>query len=235
MQVNNNYNSISFSSRNCPIKPFTIKTSKGTLYCNEINYNERYKKTFYKQIGEFFLDIFANTSSHPFWVKCRKPTLDQKVYDDYIKSSIKEYKKFFKEKDTTVLIAKDENNNIAGAIYTRKLNLGKRLKDDNTLYIDGLAVLPEYRGQNLGKKLLKKVLSESKERFSQAFLVAYKESTAFYEKLKFQKMNPKNNAQKYAIKQLSDIRIDYPEYVDLMQKNLGKKLTDNWYERVGKQ
>ena len=69
--ANNNNNNIYFSSLRCPIKPFKIKTQKGFLYCSEIDYKKNYDDDFYKNIGEFYLDIFANTSSHPFWKKCR--------------------------------------------------------------------------------------------------------------------------------------------------------------------
>lgn len=232
MQISNNYNSISFSSLRCPVKPFTIQTSKGTLYCSEMDYTKIYKTSFYKKLGQFFLDIFANTSSHPFWKKCRKPTLDKKVYDDYINSSVSDYIKFFSDPDTTVIFAKDKRNRLIGAIHTRKLNLNKVLRDEDTLYVDGLAVNSKYRGQNIGKTLLEKVLDASKERFSQVFLVAYKESAKFYEKLGFERMNPKDSSQRYAIKKLSAVRIDYPQYADYMQKDLGKKPAQNWYERI---
>ena len=232
MQINNNYNSISFSSLRCPVKPFTIETSKGTLYCSEMDYTKTYKTSFYKKLGQFFLDIFANTSAHPFWKKCRKPTLEKDVYDDYIKSTVSDYIKYFSDPDTTVILAKDKRNRLVGAIHTRKLNLEHKIKDEDTLYIDGLAVNPKYRGQNVGKTLLEKVLEASKERFSQVFLVAYTESAKFYEKLGFERMNPKDKAQRYAIKRLSNIRIDYPQYADYLQKDLGKKLPENWYERI---
>lgn len=234
MQINNTQNSPSFSSILCPVKPFKIKTSNGTLYCSEINYTKKHKEGFYKNLGEFYLDLFANTSSHPFWVKCRKPTLDKAVYDDYVRSSVKEYKKFFKNSDTTVILVKDKDKNLVGAIHSRVLDLGKHLKDKHTLYIDGLAVSPEYRGQNIGKILLTKILNASKQRFSDVFLVAYKESSPFYEKLKFRKMNENDPAQKFAIEQLSDIRIDYPKYADFMQKKINKRLPDRWYDRIQK-
>ena len=234
MQVNSNYNSISFSSLRCPIKPFTIKTPKGTLYCREMDYKTIYRNRFYKKLGQFFLDIFAETSSHPFWAKCRKATLDKKAYDDYIASTVSDYKKFFVDPDTTVIFAKDRRSRIVGAIQTRKLNLNSIVKDEDTLYVDSLAVLPKYRGNDVGKTLLEKVLKASKYRFSQVFLVAYKESAPFYEKLGFERMNPKDSAQKFAIKKLSDIRIDYPEYADYMQKDLEKTLPDKWFERIEK-
>lgn len=114
------------------------------------------------------------------------------------------------------------------------MDLGKHLRDKDTLYIDGLAISPEYRGMDVGKKLLTKVLDSSRQRFSDVFLVAYKESSPFYEKLKFEKMNPNDSAQKYAIKKLADERIDYPQYADFMQRNFNPKCTERWYERIDK-
>ena len=234
MQINSNYNSTSFSSRNCPVKPFTIKTPKGTLSCSELDCSKVYKSGFYQKFARYFLDIFANTSSHPFWIKCRKPTLEQAVYDDYVKSTVREYKKYFKNPDTTVLLAKDKENRIVGAVYSRSLDLDKPLVDKDTLYIDGLAVSPEYRGQNVGKTLLEKVLKASKDRFSDVFLVAYKESAEFYKKLDFHRMDEYDSSQKFAIKKLADLRIDYPDYADFMHKKLGKNLSDEWYKRIEK-
>ena len=232
MQVNNNYNPITFTSLRCPVKPFTIRTPKGVLYCSEIDYTKSYPDKFYKNIGKFFLDIFANTSAHPFWKKCRKSSLDKQVYDDYISSSIESYKKYFSHPDTTVLLLKDKSKRLVGGLYTRSLDINKALKDDDTLYIDSLAVKTSYRGKNIGKKLLKSVLKSSKDKFSDAFLVAYKESTPFYEKLGFHKMNKNNPACNFAISELAKERIDYPEYVDFMEIKLDKKLPQEWFVRI---
>jgi len=232
MQINNNYNTVSFSSLKCPVKPFIIETSKGKLYCSEIDYSKSYDNIFCRKISQFFLDIFANTSSHPFWKKCRKPTLDKKIYEDYIISTIADYKKNFPDADTTVLLAKDKNNNFVGGIHSTKLNLSREITDKDTLYIDGLAIKTEYRGQNIGKILLEKVIQASKNRFTDVFLVAYKESTGFYEKLNFKKMDKNDSAQDFAIKRLAELRIDYPKYADLMYKKIGEKCSDTWYERI---
>ena len=232
MQVNNNNNSISFSSLRCPVKPFTMRSPKGLLYCSEIDYKQSYSDKFYKDIGKFFLDIFANTSSHPFWEKCRKSSLDIRIYDDYISSSVESYKKYFHQPDTTVLLIKDKKKHLVGALYTRSLDLNRVLKDDDTLYIDSLAVKPSYRGKNIGKKLLTKVLKASKDRFSDAFLVAYKEAALFYEKLGFHKMNKNDSSCDFAISELAKERIDYPEYADFMEMKLDKKLPEEWFTRI---
>ena len=202
------------------------------MYCSEIDYKKSHTDKFYKEIGKFFLDIFANTSSHPFWKKCRKSSLDRGVYDDYISSSVESYKKYFAQPDTTVLLLKDKKKHLVGALYTRSLDLSKVLKDGDTLYIDSLAVKTSYRGKNIGKKLLKSVLKSSKDKFSDAFLVAYKEATPFYEKLGFNKMNKNNSSCEFAISELAKERIDYPEYADFMEIKLDKKLPEEWFVRI---
>lgn len=232
MKINNNNNNISFSSLRCPVKPFKIKTQKGCLYCSEIDYKKNYDDDFYKNIGEFYLDIFANTSSHPFWEKCRKPNIDKRTYRNYVESEIEGYKKRFKDDDTTVLFVKDKKGKIVGGIYARVLDINNVLKDDKTLYIDSLAITPEYQKQNIGKVLLGKILKASKDRFSEVFLVAYKEAEKFYKKFKFAKMNKDDPNQVFAISELARERIDYPDYAVFMQRDLGKKSSDKWYDRI---
>lgn len=232
MQINSDKNYIHFSSLRCPIKPFRIKTSKGYLYCTEIDYKKNYPDKFYKKIGKFFLDNFANTSSHPFWKKCRKPNLNKEIYNDYVNSSIESYKQYFRNPDSTVLLVKNSKQQLVGTLYSRPLELSKTLTDKDTLYIDSLAIKQKYRGNDVGKKVLNKILNASKDRFGEVFLVAYKESARFYEKLRFIKMSKNDPSQTFAISELAKERIDYPDYVDFMQMNLKKQLPDRWYNRI---
>lgn len=228
MQINTQ-NNLSFTSLQNPIKPFKIKTNKGTFYCSEIGYTQKQNDDFYKGIVRYFLDIFADTSAHPFWGKCKN---NKWIYNRYVKQTSKELKHFLKDKDSTLLTVKDADNNMVGAIYTRKLDLSKKIKDEDTLYIDSLAVKPEYRGLNLGKKILKRVMSSSNRRFKETFLVAYKESEKFYEKLGFTNLE-KTPADKYIFKQLGKVRIDYPQYVSFLERQTGKsKPKSKWYERI---
>ena len=232
MQINSDKNYIHFSSLRCPVKPFRIKTSKGYLYCAEIDYKKDYPDKFYKKIGKFFLDNFANTSSHPFWKKCRKPNLNKEVYNDYINSSIESYKQHFFNPDSTVLLVKNSKKQLVGALYSRPLELSKTLTDKDTLYIDSLAIKQKYRGNSIGKKVLNKILNVSKEKFGEVFLVAYKESARFYEKLRFTKMSKNEPSQAFAISELAKERIDYPDYVDFMQMSLKEQLPNRWYNRI---
>ena len=109
MQINKTSNyQVSYTSKNYPIKPFKIKTNRGILFCKELDYDKEYGNTYLRKIGEFFLDIFANTSSHPFWEKCRKPKLDRFIYNDYISDTISGYRKAMKDSDTTIIIARNK-------------------------------------------------------------------------------------------------------------------------------
>ncbi len=231
MQINSQ-NNLSFTSLQNPIKPFKIRTSKGTLFCSEIDYTKKQDDDFYKGFVKYFLDIFAHTSSHPFWEKCREPNLNKWTYKRYVKSTSKELKNFLQDKDTTLLTVKDKNDNLVGAIYTRKLDLSKKIRDDDTLYVDSIAISPEYRGFSIGKKILKKVLNNSKKRFKEVFLVAYKESEKFYEKLGFTNLE-NTTAGTYIYKQLKKVRIDYPQYVSFWEKQTGKIIPQpRWFDRI---
>lgn len=233
MRIETNHNSVAFKSLRTPVKPFVIDSSKGNLYCYEADYSIN-NDIFFKNIAKFFLDIFANTSSHPFWKNCRGETINKRIYSSYINSSILKYKKSFKDYDTTLLLVENANNKLIGAAYTRPLHFNHVLKDDNTLYIDSLAISPQYRKQGIGENILSKILRASDQHFSEAFLVAYKEAVPFYEKLNFTKMNAKDPKQQFAISELIRERIDYPDYADFMQKDLGKKLENKWYDRIKK-
>ena len=227
-------NSISYTSRNCPIKPFQIRTNKGVLYCREVDYNKNYgnRNRFFNKIGTFFLDIFANTSAHPFWKKCRKPTLEKSVYENYIKENAQEYSRMIKSPDTTFILCKNRWGILKAAIYTRAFSIAE-FKEPNTLYIDSLAVDKSYRGNHIGKKLLNKVINSSKGRFDDVFLVAYKESAPFYKKLGFTNTEASISKSK-TMKRLAKERIDYPDYAEFLEKSISDNSTEKWYQRADK-
>lgn len=233
MQVEKINPTVSYTSRNYPIKPFKIKTDKGVLTCKEIDYDKEYGNSFYRNIGEFFLDNFANTSSHPFWKKCRKPTLNLEIYRDYIRDNVIEYRGMVKNPDTTFLLGRNEWGKIKAAIYTRPLEIGKA-KEPETLYIDSLAVNKRYRGHHIGKKFMTKVINSSKDRFKDSFLVAYNESVPFYKKLGY-KITEDAPEDSRTLAKVALERIDYPEYAQFMEKTLSKNPSKKWYQRADEQ
>lgn len=226
---------VGFTSRNCPVKPFTVQTRNDIITFKEIDYTKKPKKSFLKRvvgfvhdklkktkessihdIATFFLDNFAHQSSHPFWKLCIN---NKKLYDEYLnKELIASYKKSFGNPDTTVLIGKDSKNHIRAGIVTEPLNLSKDLKEDKTLYIDSLAVDKDYRNSHLATKMLDAVIDSNKEKFDDTFLVAYTESVPFYKKKGFKIVEDKK-----ITKAVAKERCDYPVYAAPMSKNIDKK------------
>ena len=47
-----------------------------------------------------------------------------------------------------------------------------------------------------------------------------------------EKMNKDDPNQVFAISELARERIDYPDYAVFMQRDLGKKSSDKWYDRI---
>lgn len=232
MLINNNSN-LNFTSLRNPIKSFDVKTHKEVLHFSEINYNHSPKNSFYNKLAEFFLDNFANTSSHPFWLNCRKPTLNVEIYNDFLKRMAKKYKLAVNNPDTTILLAKDKSKNIVAAIFTRTLRESEKVRDWETLYIDSIAVAPEFRHSKLGKLMLNKVIDSSKNRFTDAFLVAYRESQPFYEQMGFNSLNHYNKeSERFVIEEMAKERIDYPEYAEFMTKKLQNTGDFDWLDRI---
>ena len=228
---------VGFTSRNCPVKPFTVQTRNDIITFKEIDYAKKSEKSLLKRvvtfvcdkfiktkessvqdIATFFLDNFAHQSSHPFWKLCRKddPAYNKKIYKEYLnKEMVASYKKSFDNSDTTVLLGKDSKNKIRAGIITEPLNLSEDLKNDKTLYIDSLAVDKEYRNNHLAKKMVDSVIDSSKGRYDEIFLVAYNESVPFYEKQGFSDIKDKE-----FITNLAEERIDYPRYASFLSKKL---------------
>ena len=183
-------------------------------------------------MASFFLDNFANTSAHPFWEKFRKPFLDKQVYNDYIDIDVRNYKKALYNKNTTILLAKDAEKNIVAAMFARPLKETQTVRDSQTLYIDSIAVAPKYRGNNVGARILEKVLLSAQKRFTDAFLVSYKESVPFYEKLGFKHLRWSNPKHQYVIYEMAKERQDYPDYAEFMYKKLNNSEFIPWYSRI---
>ncbi len=223
MQVNRCEN-LTFKSVNHPIKPFVLETKSGRLYFEEFGYKNILNNRKLKEIGSFFLDNFAYTSAHPFWKKCQRlaPTFDKEVFDGYVKGLTDEYSETFKLPDTTVLLGQNDKNELCAALYVQPLNLSQEIKNNNTLYIDSLAVNKKYRRNNVSKDLLNKVIESTKGRYEDSVLVAYNESVPFYLKQGYKIMEPEKLSENF-IRSLKELRVDYPEYCVLMTKTLSLK------------
>lgn len=214
-------NNISFTSINNPIKPFVLKTKDGNLYFKEIDYNKKPTKKELKEIGSFFLDNFAYTSAHPYWKYCQKTNsqFDKNTYNEYVKELVDSYKTTFKNPDTTVLLGRNNKDELCAALYTLPLNLSNVIKNNKTLYVDSLAVNEQYRNNHVSKQLLEKVLNSSSDRFQNSFLIAYNEVVPFYLKQGY-KVLDNNSLDDDFIRSIKELRKDYPQYCTLMTKKL---------------
>jgi ribosomal protein S18 acetylase RimI-like enzyme len=233
MQVSKS-NNLTFTSFANPIKPYKLKTEWGYVDVREINYIHRPDKAFLKKLASFFLDNFAQTSNHPYLQVFRGPNRNSAIYDSYIKNEAKYMNNALNSKDTTILVAKDKSKNIVGAIYAKKLHEGQKVVDCNTLYVDSLAVDSKYRGQGLGASILKSVLESSKNRFTDAFLTAYREAIPFYYKLGFKSLGYKKPDEYFVITEMSKNTDEYPIFVDYLTTKLNKKSVEDWCSRIVK-
>lgn len=231
MEINSR-NSVSFTSFNNPIKPFKVMTRHGEVCFREVNYRFRPHNGFYRKLATFFIDIFADTSSHPFWKSLRKPLSNKPVYEEYINDDMKKYKLSLSNNDTTILIGRDKKKNIVAALYSKQLKESMILRDFETLYLDSIAVDKNYRGDNLGKIMLQKLCESSKNKFTDIFLVAYKEAMGFYQKNGFSFLNIFRPEEQFVISEMAKVRIDYPEYSEFMSKKLNDFEPANWCYRI---
>jgi ribosomal protein S18 acetylase RimI-like enzyme len=225
-------NNLTFTSLANPIKSYKLKTDLGQIDVREINYIHQPDKSFLKKIAGFFLDNFADASAHPYWQSFKKSNRNQEIYDNYVENEAKNIHNALNSRDTTILVARDKFKNIIGAIYAKKLHEGNKVVDCNTLYIDSLAVDSKYRGQDIGASLLKSVLESSKKRFTDAFLIAYREAVPFYYKLGFKSLGYKKPQEFFVISEMARYTDDYPRFVDYLTLNLNNTLPVDWCTRV---
>ncbi|MDE6138436.1 MAG: GNAT family N-acetyltransferase, partial [Candidatus Gastranaerophilales bacterium] len=95
------------------------------------------------------------------------------------------------------------------------------------------AVAPEYRGFNVGYELLNRLIEKSRKRFTDVFLVSYKETQPFYEKLGFRPMSLyKNDSERFVIEEMAKERIDYPQFAEFMTKFIHDKDCFDWCSRI---
>lgn len=218
------HHNISFGSLNNPVKPFTTMTKTGLVTFQEIDYKKGLTPHALEELGGFFLDKFASTSSHPFWKFCKKgsPSFDRQIYESYRNEELMDaIKSKLNDPDATLMVGFDRLKNIVGAIFTNKLDVNfQNGKKGEYLYIDLLAVDEKSRGLNIGKQLLNNVISASKDRFKKSFVVAYKESVPFYKKQGFEGLKLNTVEGKKLESLFAPDRADYPVYASFLEKNL---------------
>lgn len=229
MKINNVSKSdnklLKFGSRNNPIAPFVIQTLKGPLFVSEI------KQKDIPQTVNFELDCL--TKSVKAWMPYQKD-------DDYYKefflgflSKILNHCKRRKDGNSTILIAKDTDNQVKSLFVMQSLDTSilKNIRDPKTGYIDSCFVSEEYRSQGIGKILVDKLIETCKGTFSDIYLAADNAAVNFYKKTGFAPLDTTNpeimKVSDYILNSRSD-----KELITIMSKSLDA--SNPWYTRLAK-
>lgn len=226
-------NSTPFTSKCCPIKPFTVKTKLGDIRFEELPVENYEHRGFLRKMVNFFCLNFAKNSTDPEWLKFQNP-VNRNSFIELKNRFCSEYRHVFKNDDghLSLLVARNSNNEVCGACLSYGFDEVPGARN-TTLYIDSIAVDEKYRGLGIGKILLEKSVEAGKEFFTDIFLHGEKLAGGFYEKLGFKQLNPKNTVQRKVINYLAMDRFDYPEYIYLFTKPLQEN-KPRWYKSVAK-
>jgi len=225
------HNSVTFTSRANPVKPFIIYTSKGMLHFKEPSMRRIHSRGFIKNLAMFFCKNFASLTNDPFWKPFGKAKLS-KEYKQHFKAQVAYFKKILhsSDDDITLLLATDKKNKIQGAILSFGFEDVPGCKK-SVYYIEDLAVNPKYRKNGIGKVLIEKTLDSVKNVFTDAFLTGEVLAEGFYKRLGFNHLNPADAAQKSVIDYLAKIREDFPNYVSFLTKPL-QQSKPRWYNTL---
>jgi ribosomal protein S18 acetylase RimI-like enzyme len=223
-------NKLLFKSYNQPIRKFAIEAGEDIIRFEEIDYKSKNQGNLINKISEFFVDNFARQSKNPFFKNLKRNSKDfnQNSYDTFKKESetIPIKKMISTNDDTTLLIGYNKRGEISAGIFAHPLDIEQGVKDNDTLYINSLAVSPKYRGHHVGEVVLDKVLDSVGDRYSDVFLEAFNEATPFYQKLGFKQVSNPNLTT-----ELSKTNPAYPKYETFMEKTLDES-QKRWSDRL---
>lgn len=230
---NNQY--INFGSKNKPISPFKINTTQGELVTKEMKTNEIYTDEELHSMSKFFVDNLIDGSTHPGWKKYLKPNNNYK-YENRINEFVNFLKFLFKEDNpnTTVLIAKNNNNEIKAGIVAFRFYHIKKIEDPKTLYVYSVAVDKSYRNNGIASIMMKKVLSAAKGFFTDTILMAYNKAIPLYSKLGFSKPDVTDPKIKPILDIFTSESTSMPRYAKLMSKVIDKKEIRCWERMFNK-
>lgn len=228
-----NYSTINFKSRNNPVTPFVINTQKGNLFVKEFREADAKSQKQSEKLAKFFVDGFISNTKDP-WFLSLKDQNNKNKYKDAIKHFGEYYSSMFKKDDgnLTILVARDYKNKLCGAVVTNTLNEAG-VVDSQTCYVDSIAVDPVYQKQGIGKLLMEKAISCSKDIYTDSFLASDNMAVAFQERNGYKALDYTNPSERKIIDKINAIRGDYPEYVTFMHKTLKNNNKNRpWADRV---
>ena len=154
-------------------------------------------------------------------------------YNKSLKFCTKYYRSMFKNDDgnLTMLVAHNNKNKLCGAIITNTLN-ESGVTDPFTCYIDSVAVAPRYRKCGVGRTLMEKAISCSKDVYTDAFLASDNLAVGFELKNGYRALDYSNPKEHAIIDKINADRGNYPDYVTFMHKKLKDTGDVTWAERV---
>lgn len=201
---------LNFSSRNNPVKPFTLKTKAGNLSCFEIPAKKLCNSPKLYEISHFFCKNFASLTEDPYWLSYNKPYNKESIargFFNYLNSKI-----LRDDGNLTMLVAEDENNIVQGACLSYTYDaLPSTIK--NLCYVDSIAINPEFRKNNVAKILLEKTGDINKRTFTDIFLTGEVLAKDFYKKLGFSELNKNDKSQRCFINFLEKTREGEMKYL----------------------
>lgn len=225
----NNFNinkQFSFKSRNCPVAPFTIITTKGNLFVEEI------KKRDLDKTLSFYLEVLLESVKS--WEHLRNPSEEKRLkHMKYLKSFLTHCLEK-EDGNSTILIAKDASNNVKAITdlqYYDEVDFlsGNGFKDLKTGYIQNCYIAPEYRSQGIGQMMLGKTLKTAENHFTDIFLCSEHPAVNFYKKAGFSVLDTTNPLLKKIIDYILPIRGD-GNYVTPMSKIIDPEKP--WWDRM---
>ena len=221
----------SFTSRNNPVEDFKIVTNKGSLLVKEFTHKDAENHDNIYSLSKFFIDGFLSNTEDPVFLKFAKPENRQK-YLEFLERMTAYYKSMFKKDDgnLTVLVAKDEKGELAGAIVSNTLS-EEGVSEKSTCYIDSIAVAPHLRNNKVGATLENKILEFAQKAYTDVFLASDNMAVGFQLKNGFRALDYSNPPEKRIIDKINSVRGDYPDYVTYMDKKIGESSIP-WYERA---
>lgn len=223
---------VHFRSRNNPVPNFNIKTKQGDLHVKEIFLTDKEFKSEIAGATVFFFKNILDTTQNPAYLKILN--LPNKIRTHIFKSSINTQIELLKEgaNDSTFLVAKDINGVTKAGCMTMPFTYIRQVKDDKTLYVANVAVDREYRKNNVGIKMVDKIVECSNNRFTDMTLFAENGAIPAYKKAwGLQEFSPKDEKQDLINKKITKSRLDYPKYVAFMHKSLDDT-QPRWWDRV---